>query len=449
MVNLKDALRMQQGWRRGNSAPSLPESFRTVNVSSNMPLWQKLFAFLGPGYLVAVGYMDPGNWATDLSGGSKFGYQLLSIILISNFMAMFLQALCAKLGIIGGRDLAQACRDTYPKPVVWGLWILCELAIAACDLAEVLGSAVAIKLLFGIPILAGVAITIADVLLILLLQGKGFRLVEALVVALVLTIGGCFGFLLAKSGFNVQSALQGFVPTWSILKNPEALYISIGIMGATVMPHNLYLHSSVVQTRSFGATKPEKREALRFAVFDSTIALVFALFVNASILIVAAAAFHGGGQSPVTEIQDAFRLLSPVLGISLASTVFAVALLASGLNSTLTGTLAGQIVMEGFLDFKMAPWARRLVTRLLAVLPAVIVIARFGESRVTDLLVLSQVILSFQLPFAVFPLVQITSDKIKMGDFANGNLTKALGYVLSIGITVANGWLLVQQFGAH
>lgn len=439
----------ETGWRRADGHASLPEAYRTIPVLDGTPTWRKLLAFVGPGYLVAVGYMDPGNWATDLAGGSKFGFALLSVILLSNFMAMFLQALCAKLGIVTGRDLAQACRDTYPKPVVKVLWVLCELAIAACDLAEVLGSAVAIKLLFGLPILAGVLITVCDVLLILLLQGKGFRLIEAFVVTLVLTIGGCFAFLLWKSGFNAAEVMKGFIPSAGILQNSEALYISIGIMGATVMPHNLYLHSSVVQTRKFGSSVPEKKEAVKFAVLDSTVALVFALFVNAAILIVAAAAFHNGAGKPVTEIQEAFRLLSPVLGVSLASTLFAVALLASGLNSTLTGTLAGQIVMEGFLDFRMPAWARRLVTRLVAVVPAIIVIAQFGEQRVTDLLVLSQVILSFQLPFAVFPLVQITSDKHKMGPFVNRPLAKWIGMTLAIGITVANCWLLYKQFGPH
>ena len=436
----------KRGWRQAIGLPSLPESFHTIPFQAKMSFGKKLFAFLGPGYLVAVGYMDPGNWATDLSGGSKFGFELLSVILLSNFIAMFLQALCAKLGIVTGRDLAQACRDTYSKPVSNVLWVLCELAIAACDLAEVLGSAVALKLLFGVPILAGVVITIADVFLILLLQNKGFRLVEAIVIALVLTIGGCFTFLLWHSGLDPQGIARGFVPSTNILRNPEALYISIGILGATVMPHNLYLHSSIVQTRAVTKDIAEKKEAVKFAVFDSTTALVFALFVNAAILIVSAAAFHNSSVGEVSEIQDAFRLLAPVLGVSLAGTVFAVALLASGVNSTLTGTLAGQIVMEGFLNWRMPAWARRLVTRLVAVVPAFFVIAHFGETKVTDLLVLSQVILSFQLPFAVFPLVQITSDRTKMGEFTNKGFVKALGYTLAMAITIANFWLLYRQF---
>jgi manganese transport protein len=397
--------------------------------------------------LVAVGYMDPGNWATDLGGGSKFGYALLSVVLATNFMAMFLQALCAKLGIVSGRDLAQACRDAYPRPVASFLWVVCEVAIAACDLAEVLGSAIALKLLFGIPIVWGCVITVADVLVVLVLQGRGFRYVEALVITLVLTIGGCFGYLVFASGGDMGAIARGFVPNSEIVRNPEMLYIAIGILGATVMPHNLYLHSSIVQTRSFGAEHEDKREALKFAVLDSTVALLIALFINASILIVAAATFHSRGMGGIAEIQDAHRLLSPVLGAGAASALFAVALLASGQNSTLTGTLAGQIVMEGFLSFRMAPWARRLVTRMIAVVPAVVVISVFGESKVTSLLILSQVILSFQLPFAVFPLIQFTSDKKKMGAFTNSPLTKVVGYALAVLITGANGWLLWQQFG--
>ncbi len=389
--------------------------------------------------------MDPGNWATDLGGGSKFGYQLLFVILLSNFMAMFLQSLCAKLGIFGGRDLAQACRDTYRPSIAKFLWILAEIAIAACDLAEVLGSAVALKLLFGIPILAGVFLTVVDVFLVLMLQNKGFRWIESIVVVLVATIGGCFAFLLWKSGFSVTDALKGFVPQVTIFKNKEALLLSIGILGATVMPHNLYLHSSIVQTRKIGDSFEEKREALKFATTDCNVALLFALFVNAAILILSAATFHNSAHH-VTEIDQAYQLLSPALGVAAASTVFAVALLASGLNSTLTGTLAGQIVMEGFIDFRMKPWMRRLVTRLIAVIPAILVIAKFGESRVTDLLILSQVVLSFQLPFAVFPLIQVTSDKSKFGVMANNSVVKILGYCLAIGISLANIWLLAQVF---
>ena len=426
------------------------QAFQSLFSLSRLPVdclgSENFLLFFGPGYLVAVGYMDPGNWATDLGGGSKFGFQLLFVILASNFMAMFLQALCAKLGIVAGRDLAQSCRGTYPPLVSKILWVLAEIAIAACDLAEVLGSAVAMNLLFGLPILAGVVITVADVFLILLLQGKGFRLVEAVVITLVVTIALCFAFLLVKSGVNWPAVAQGLIPTGSILANKEALYISIGILGATVMPHNLYLHSSIVQTRKFGEGKSDKKEAIKFAVIDSTIALTLALFVNASILIVSATAFQNSQTGVVSEINDAYRLLSPVLGVAAASTVFAVALLASGLNSTLTGTLAGQIIMEGFIDMNMKPWARRLLTRLVAVVPAILIIAKFGESKVTDLLILSQVILSFQLPFAVFPLIQITSDKLKMGNFANSTLTRWIGMTFSLGITIANVWLLIQVF---
>jgi len=436
----------EKGWRLDGGSPSLPEVFRTIPVTKGMSTFRKLFAFFGPGYLVAVGYMDPGNWATDLSGGSRFGYTLLSVVLISNFMAMFLQALCAKLGIVSGRDLAQACRDAYSKPTARLLWIACEIAIAACDLAEVLGSAIALNLLFGIPIVWGCVITIADVLVILLLQSKGFRWIEAIVITLILTVGGCFGYLVFHSGANMAAVLQGFVPRAEILRDPAMLYIAIGILGATVMPHNLYLHSSIVQTRAYGSEKEDKREAIKFAVIDSTVALLFALFINAAILIVAAAAFHTRGIGEVAELKDAYRLLTPVLGAGAASVLFGVALLASGQNSTLTGTLAGQIVMEGFLNIRLAPWLRRLVTRLVAVVPAVIIVAIFGESKVTDLLIFSQVLLSFQLPFAVFPLIQFTSDKLKMGEYANKPVTKSIGCSLAVAITVANGYLLWQIF---
>src|SRR6266851_2933314 len=362
--------------------PSLPESHRTIPFSSGASWFRKVLAFAGPGYLVAVGYMDPGNWATDIGGGSKFGYTLLSVILISNLMAMFLQALSAKLGIATGRDLAQACREQYSRRTGLFLWVICEIAIAACDLAEVLGSAVALKLLFGLPLLAGVLITAFDVLIVLALQGRGFRLVEAFVVTL------------------------------------------IAILGATVMPHNLYLHSSIVQTRAFGLSVRDRREALHYAVFDSTLALAFALFVNAAILVLGAAAFHTRGLHNVAEIADAYKLLSPVLGVSAASTLFACALLASGQNSTLTGTLAGQIVMEGFLDIRLKPWIRRLITRVMAITPAVIVIGVAGEGKVTALIILSQVVLSFQLPFGIIPLIQFTGNRTRMGEFANSRPTQ-------------------------
>jgi manganese transport protein len=399
-------------------------------------------AFAGPGYLVAVGYMDPGNWATDLGGGSKFGYTLLSVILLSNLFAMFLQALSAKLGIATGRDLAQACREHYSRRTSIALWIICEIAIAACDLAEVLGSAVALKLLFGLPLLPGVIITGLDVLIVLFLQGRGFRLIEAFVVTLIGTIAVCFGYEIFFAQPLWLEAARGFIPQAEILHNREMLYIAIGILGATVMPHNLYLHSSIVQTRAFGTSTADRREALRYAIFDSTVALGFALFINAAILVLGAAAFHTRGLNDIAEIADAYKLLTPVLGASFASTLFACALLASGQNSTLTGTLAGQIVMEGFLEIRLKPWLRRLITRALAILPAVIVIGFAGEGKVTSLLILSQVVLSFQLPFAVIPLIQFTGDRRKMAEFANSRTTAVIAWVVAAAILFFNGLLL-------
>ena len=431
-----------EGWRASADVPSLPEAFRSVPVYSGASVWRKLLAFAGPGYLVAVGYMDPGNWATDLGGGSKFGYTLLSVILLSNLMAMFLQALAAKLGIATGRDLAQACRDHFSRPTVIALCVICEIAIAACDLGEVLGSAVALKLLFGLPLLAGVILTALGVLLVLALQGRGFRMVEALVVILITMIGACFGFELFLSRPLWLEAARGFLPTMEILRNREMLYIAIGILGATVMPHNLYLHSSIVQTRAFQPQPEHKREAIKFAVIDSTVALGLALFINAAILMLGAAAFHHRGISEIADIGRAYELLTPVLGASLASTLFAVALLCSGQNSTLTGTLAGQIVMEGFLNLRLRPWLRRLITRLLAIVPAAIVIGLKGESKLTDLLILSQVILSFQLPFAVVPLVMFTSDKAKMGEFVNRRWVVVLAWVVTLVIIAFNAELL-------
>jgi len=422
--------------------PSLPESHRTIPVAPGLTWFKKILAFAGPGYLVAVGYMDPGNWATDIGGGAKFGYALLSVILLSNLMAMLLQALSAKLGIVTGRDLAQACRESYSRPVAIGLWIVCEIAIAACDLAEVLGSAVALKLLFGLPLLAGVLITALDVLIVLALQGRGFRLIEAFVITLILTIAACFAYEIFYAQPLWREAAVGFIPRLEILRNRDMLYIAIGILGATVMPHNLYLHSSIVQTRAFATDDRGKREALRYATFDSTLALAFALFINAAILVLGAAAFHTRGMHGVAEIADAYTLLTPVLGATFASTLFACALLASGQNSTLTGTLAGQIVMEGFLNLRLKPWLRRLITRVLAILPAVLVIDIYGEGKVTSLLILSQVVLSFQLPFAVIPLVQFTSDKVKMGAFANSRFTAALAWVVAIAILACNAELL-------
>jgi manganese transport protein len=427
---------------RAEQWPSLPESHRTIPVVPGISWIKKILAFAGPGYLVAVGYMDPGNWATDLGGGAKFGYTLLSVILLSNLMAMLLQALSAKLGIVTGRDLAQACRESYSKPVAIALWVVCEIAIAACDLAEVLGSAVALKLLFGLPLLAGVLITALDVLIVLALQGRGFRLIEAFVVTLIVSIAACFAYEIFFAEPMWREAAVGFVPRLEILRNREMLYIAIGILGATVMPHNLYLHSSIVQTRAFATDERGKREALRYATFDSTVALTFALFINAAILVLGAAAFHTRGMHDVAEISDAYKLLTPVLGASFASTLFACALLASGQNSTLTGTLAGQIVMEGFLNLRLKPWLRRLITRSIAIIPAVIVIGFYGEGKVTSLLILSQVVLSFQLPFAVIPLVQFTSSRGKMGVFANSRFTSVLAWTVAAAILVFNAELL-------
>jgi manganese transport protein len=432
------------GWRRSRVAPSLQEVYRSVPVGSGN-FFRKLLAFAGPGYLVAVGYMDPGNWATDLAGGSRFGYALLSVILLSNLMAVLLQGLASKLGIVTGRDLAQACRDHYPRPVAIALWVLCEIAIAACDLAEVIGSAIALNLLFNIPLAVGVFITGFDVLLLLMLQNRGVRVLEALVITLIATIGLCFMFEIILARPDFVELAKGFVPTRSIISDGEMLYVAIGILGATVMPHNLYLHSSIVQTRRYEETTAGKREAVKFAFFDSTIALTLAFFVNASILIIAAATFHTSGHAEVAEIQDAYKLLSPLLGAG-ASTAFALALLASGQNSTLTGTLAGQIVMEGFLNIRLRPWLRRLITRLIAIVPAAIVAIFYGESGTAKLLILSQVILSLQLSFAVFPLVMFTSDRVKMGAFANAAWLKVLAWATGLLIAGLNVWLLIQTF---
>jgi manganese transport protein len=423
-------------------SPSLPESYRSVPVLHGASFWRKMLAFAGPGYLVAVGYMDPGNWATDLGAGSRFGYLLLSAVLISSLMAIFLQALSAKLGIATGRDLAQACREHYSHRTSVILWILCEVAIVACDLAEVLGSAVALKLLFGLPLLVGVLLTGLDVLLVLGLQGRGFRVLETLVITLILTIAACFAYEIFFARPLWLEAASGFLPTMQILRNREMLYLAVGILGATVMPHNLYLHSSIVQTRAFKLDAAGKREAVTFATLDSTIALGLSLFINAAILVLGAAAFHQRGLTSVAEIGQAYQLLTPVLGASLASTLFAAALLCSGQNSTLTGTLAGQIVMEGFIDFRLKPWQRRLVTRSLAIVPAAIVIGLMGEGRATALLILSQVVLSFQLPFAVVPLIQFTGDRSKMGEFTNSPITAVVGWVMAAAIIVLNASLL-------
>ncbi len=436
------------GWRRAGETPSLAEVHSSIEVPEGGRVWRKMLAFSGPGLMVAVGYMDPGNWATDLAGGAKFGYTLLSVILISNFMAILLQHLSLKLGIVTGRDLAQACRDHFNKPVSFSLWVLCEIAIAACDLAEVIGSAIALNLLFGIPLVYGVLLTAADVMVVLLLQARGFRVLECIVASLIVIIGGCFLYELIAAQPDIAAVMGGLVPTPQIVINPEMLYIAIGILGATVMPHNLYLHSSIVQTRAFKRDEPGKRMAIKYATIDSTAALLCAFFINAAILILAAAAFHGTEHESVADINDAYRLLTPVLGAVAASTLFAVALLASGQNSTLTGTLAGQIVMEGFLNIRLRPWLRRLITRLIAIVPAVIVAALYGERGVGQLLVLSQVILSLQLSFAVVPLVWFTSEKRKMGVFANSWWLAAVAWVIMVVIVALNAYLLMQTFSA-
>ncbi|WP_259015026.1 Nramp family divalent metal transporter [Emticicia fluvialis] len=433
-----------KGWKTKINRVSLPEVHGSIAVHTSGGFWKKLSAFIGPGLMVAVGYMDPGNWATDIAGGAKFGYTLLSVILISNLFAMLLQHLSLKLGIATGRDLAQACRDAYSRPVSFVLWILAEVAIAACDLAEVIGAAVALNLLFNIPLTYGIIITAVDVIFILFLQNKGFRLIEVIVGALILIILLCFGYEIIVSNPDWFGVAKGLVPSTQIVVNPEMLYIAIGILGATVMPHNLYLHSSIVQTRKIEDTVPAKRQAIKYATIDSTVSLFLAFFINAAILIMAAATFHFSNNQHVADITDAYHLLDPILGVKLAGLFFAVALLAAGQNSTLTGTLAGQIVMEGFLNIKLKPWLRRLITRLIAIVPALIVAIIYGERGTSDLLVLSQVILSLQLSFAVVPLVAFTSDKLKMGTFANPNWVKYTAWVVAFIIISLNGYLLID-----
>jgi len=424
-------------------AYSLEESHRSINVPKGASFLRTLLAFTGPGLLVAVGYMDPGNWATDLAGGAQFGYTLLTVITFSNIIAIILQALSLKLGVVTGRDLAQACRDNFGKPVAIGLWVLAEIAISATDLAEVVGSAVAIQLLFGLPLIIGVLITALDVFLVLFLNSKGFRYIEAIVGSLIMVITLCFVAELVFARPDWAGVLNGFfVPKAEIITNPSMLYIAIGILGATVMPHNLYLHSSIIQTRKFDLTPEGKREAIRYGTIDSTSALMGALFINAAILVLSAATFHTTGHQDVAEIQDAYKLLAPLLGTGLASILFAVALLASGQNSTLTGTLSGQIVMEGFLNIHVKPWVRRLITRALAIVPAIIVIWVDGEGSATSLLVLSQVILSVQLSFAVIPLVMFTSNKKIMGEFVNPFWLKALAWIIAIVIAALNVYLI-------
>ncbi|MEN1969221.1 Nramp family divalent metal transporter [Lentibacillus sp. N15] len=432
----------EHGWLKRSSNISLEEVNNSVRIPENAGFWRKFFAFAGPGSLVAVGYVDPGNWATSIAGGSRFGYTLLSIILISNLMAMLLQTLAAKLGIVTGRDLAQATRDATGKKTATILWLLTELAIIATDLAEVIGSAIALNLLFGIPLLWGILITTLDVLLLLLLQRKGFRIIEAIVIVLMATIFFVFVFEVIASKPEVAALLKGYIPSPEIVVNPEMLFISLGILGATVMPHNLYLHSSIVQTRAYKRTEKGKKEAIKFSVMDSTFSLTAAFLINSAILILGAAAFHGIGMQ-VSEIEEAYKLLSPTVGVGIASTLFAIALLASGQNSTITGTLSGQIVMEGFIHMRISPWVRRIITRLIAVVPAFVVTWIAGSRGTADLLLWSQVVLSLQLPFAVVPLVLFTSSKKKMGQFANSNIVKALAWICTAMIIVLNVFLVV------
>jgi manganese transport protein len=435
----------QTGWR-GLQVDGGEKSLSEVNASIAVPVggsWlRRLLAFSGPGYMVSVGYMDPGNWATDLAGGSKFGYTLLCVIMASNLMAILLQALAARLGIATGRDLAQACRDAFPRPVGFALWVACELAIIACDLAEVIGTAIALKLLFGIPLIGGALIAALDAFLLLFLMNKGFRFLEAFIIALLLVIATCFVIQIALAAPPVVAVLGGFIPSPEIVTNPQMLYIAIGILGATVMPHNLYLHSAIVQTRRIEPTEAGKREAIRYATADSTIALMLALFINAAILIVAAAVFHARGQTDVEDIEQAYALLSPLLGAGIASILFAVALLASGLNSTVTATLAGQIVMEGFLRLRLPHWARRLLTRGIAIVPVIVVTAIYGEHGTGQLLILSQVVLSMQLPFAVIPLVMFVTDRRKMGGFAISRPIAVLAWIVAAIIVALNVKLL-------
>jgi manganese transport protein len=434
----------KNGWSRARGEPSLLDVFRSIAVSPNATPWRKFLAFFGPGYLVAVGYMDPGNWATSLAGGAQFGYTLLVVALVSNIMAIILQSLCARLAIATGRDLAQACRDAYPRWVSWPLWLLAELAICATDLAEVIGTAIALNLLFGIPLEMGVVITALDVFVILWLQNKGFRWIEAFIIALLGVIAICFGIQIALADPDWGQVIKGFAPTTEIVTNPNMLFLAMGIIGATVMPHNLYLHSGIVQTRAYGDSLPEKREALKYATIDSTVALMFALVINASILILAAATFYKTGQTDVADLGRAHELLAPLLGLSIAPALFAIALLCCGLNSTVTATMAGQIVMEGFIDIKLPAWMRRLVTRLVAIIPAVVVTWIYGEGQTGKLLILSQVVLSFQLPFAIVPLVMFTASKGKMGAMVAPRWLTGSAILIALIIIALNMKLLVD-----
>ncbi|WP_240233896.1 Nramp family divalent metal transporter [Devosia lacusdianchii] len=435
---------MFSGWRSSRGDASLSDVHRSIAVRQKSSTWRRAAAFLGPGYLVAVGYMDPGNWATSIAGGSRFGYTLLVVALVSNIMAIVLQSLCARLAIASGRDLAQACRDAFPKPVGYVLWFLAEIAIIATDIAEVIGTAIGLNLIFGIPLELGVIITALDVFLILYLQKLGFRWVEALIVALLAVIAACFAVQIVLADPNWGDVVRGFAPTTEIVTNPEMLYLALGILGATVMPHNLYLHSGIVQTRDYGDTLPEKREALKFATIDSTVALMFALLVNASILILAAATFNVAGRTEIAELGEAHSLLAPMLGLAIAPTLFGIALLCCGINSTVTATLAGQIVMEGFLHIQLAPWLRRLITRVIAIVPAAGVTIWFGQSGTAQLLILTQVVLSLQLSFAVFPLVMFTADRRKMGDLVAPPWLVALAVLIALLIAGLNVKLLAD-----
>ncbi len=432
------------GWRRAASGPSLAESFGSVSVVRSGSLWRRLLAFMGPGYLVAVGYMDPGNWATSLAGGAKYGYALLAVALLSNLMAIVLQSLCARLGVGAGRDLAQACRDAYPRALAFPLWLLAEIAICATDLAEVIGTAIGLNLLFGIPLEIGVIITALDVFLILAMQALGFRWIEAFVVGMLGIIAACFAIQIVLADPEWGAVLRGFAPTTKIVTEPGMLYLALGILGATVMPHNLYLHSSIVQTRRVGASLEDKRDAIKLATIDSTIALWLALLINASILILAAATFHRAGKTDVAELDQAHAFLAPLLGSTIAPSLFAIALLACGLNSTITATLSGQIVMEGFLDIRLAPWLRRLITRAIAIVPAALVTIWYGEKGTAQLLILSQVVLSFQLPFAVVPLVSLTASKTKMGALVAPRWLSALAWLIALTIIALNIKLIVD-----
>jgi manganese transport protein len=448
LADPSEVIPQDRGWRFPRTAPSLPEVYRSVRVPrvgrGRWGVIRKLLAFSGPGYLVAVGYMDPGNWATDLAGGSAFNYALLSVVIISSLMAIFLQHLALKLGVATGRDLAQACRDHFHPAVAFPLWIGCEIAIVACDLAEVIGAAIALNLLFGLPVIWGVCLTACDVLAILYLQSRGFRFIEALVLTLIGIISVSFGIQMFLSKPDFGAIALSSIPSTTILHDPKMFYLAISILGATVMPHNLYLHSSIAQTRHYALTPKGKREAIFYGTIDSSVALSFAFFINAAILIVAAATFYHSGHHEVAEIQDAYKLLSPLLGMGAASALFAVALLASGQNSTLTGTLAGQVAMEGFLRLRLPPFLRRLITRLIAIIPAVIVTALMGENGTAQLLIFSQVILSMQLSFAVIPLVMFTGDKTKMGEFVNPRWVKIVGWILAGAIALLNAYLLWQ-----